>query len=179
MTLYVLIVSLYIAYLAFAAGGGQAGVDYHTFMEQGQRLLNGEQVYTTNSYYPLPYVTIFAVFSAMPATISLVLWHTLPLLVVIWAARWQLWPLLFAPVFAHFAGGQSSVVGLIVIAGILRYPNNWRGGVCLAIALLKPQLAVLPLLWYMPHWVYYIVQRHRLPAPALSLDSIGNKVWWI
>jgi hypothetical protein len=172
-----LVAPVYAAYLVFILTQQQAGVDYHTFVLIGQRFLDGYNVYTfDNSYYPLPYVMIFAVLAALPSVISIALWHMVPLVAVLMAARWQAWPLLFAPVFAHFVGGQTSVVGLLAVYGFLRYRDEWYGGAWLAVAMLKPQLALLPLLWCALDWWPRL--RHRqIPPQAAAFVIVTGLIY--
>lgn len=56
----------YLLYVAFVIREGQGPIDYETFMDIGSRLLEGQEVYGTNSYHPMPYVMIFALFAACP-----------------------------------------------------------------------------------------------------------------
>lgn len=100
----------------FVIGNGRGGVDYETFMEIGARFNAGEPIWTENSYYPLPYVLVFAFFSALPRELSVLLWHLIPVIAALVIARWRLSILLFAPLFAHMVGGQTAVFAMIGLA---------------------------------------------------------------
>lgn len=166
------LLALYVAYIAFIVANGQASVDFHTFISIGQRFLEDDEVYIENSYYPLPYVLVFAALAALPSSIAMIVWHAVPLIAALWAARWHLWPLAFAPVFAHFVGAQTAVVGLLAVYGYARWRDNWRGGAMLAIAMLKPQLALLPLAWAGAHWLKAVYHEHTLPKQAWAFGLV-------
>ena len=53
----------YLLYIDYVIRGGRGPVDYETFINIGDRFLNGNNVYGENSYYPMPYVLVFALFS--------------------------------------------------------------------------------------------------------------------
>lgn len=166
------LLAFYVAYLAFVAVNEQASVDYHTFVSIGQRFLDGDEVYTENSYYPLPYVLVFAVLAALPVSLSIVLWHATPIVAALWAAHWRLWPLAFAPLFAHFTGAQTSVVGLLAVYGYFRWRDDWRGGAMLAIATLKPQLVLLPLAWAAIDWIRTAYHQRVLHKQVLAFGIV-------
>ena len=72
----------YLMYVGYVVSTNQAPIDYNTFMEIGQRLLEVAPVYVLNSYYLMPYVVVFGIFSLQPRPISLAygysyrwLWH--------------------------------------------------------------------------------------------------------
>jgi hypothetical protein len=158
----------YILYVAFIIRANQGPVDYETFMEIGHRLLAGKEVYGENSYYPLPFVMIFACFSWLPRPLSMALWFLLPVLLALAIAGWRPYPLLFAPVFSHFVGGQTSVFGLLGLWGYRRQiaPENISGGIWLGLTLLKPQLGLVPLAFAISQWVSYFRSRRRIPRQA-------------
>jgi hypothetical protein len=60
--------------------------------------------------------------------------------------------LLFAPLFAHFLGGQTAIVGLVGLWGYMRYRDDKSGGAFLALMLLKPQLGLVPILYAARGW---------------------------
>ena len=156
----------YLAYLAFVIRLNQGPVDYETFMGIGREFLRGGQVYGENSYYPLPYVTVFAVFSLLPKFLSLTLWLLLPVVVALLISGWRPYVLLFAPVFSHFVGGQTSVFGLLGLWGFHRHsrPDQVLGGVWLSLTLLKPQLGIVPLAYAIGQWWRYWRLHRRVPA---------------
>ncbi len=175
ITLLILVVP-YILYLAYIVSNDQGPVDYETFMEIGQSLIQGEHVYGENSYYPLPYIAVFAVFSGLPRSISMILWLGLPVLVAVLAVGFHPYVLLFAPLFSHFVGGQSSVFGLLGYWGYRRNLdlNGWAGGVFLALTALKPQLGIVPIGFAAIQWVKYIRGQRSIPNQLISfLLAIG------
>lgn len=160
----------YILYLLFVLRLGQGPVDYETFMSIGKRFLNHQQIYVENSYYPLPFVMIFALFSALPKWLSLMIWLSLPVAIALFITKGHPWVFLFAPLFAHFVGGQSSWVGMLGLWGYLTFPagTSLWGGCFLALAFLKPQLAVLPFLHALMQWWRYIWSHHKVPRQAVG-----------
>jgi len=163
--LLVALLSIYGAYLVFILRQQQGAVDYETFMNIGRRFLNGQMIWVENSYYPLPFVILFGVFAAMPKWLSIILWHApLPIMALL-ITRWNPLSLLFAPVFAHFLGGQTALPGML---GFWRYRgqatevHSWQGGAWLALTLLKPQLAIAPVLWALWTWLGVWRRDHRL-----------------
>src|SRR5687767_3016154 len=93
--LYTVVILLYVGYIVFILQYSHAAVDYETFMGIGSRFRTGEPVWTENSYYPLPYVLVFALFSALPHPLSIVLWHVTPVIAALYIARWKPWVLLY------------------------------------------------------------------------------------
>jgi hypothetical protein len=176
--LYILIGLLYVAYIIFIIVGNRSGVDYETFMQIGDRFRSGQAVWTENSYYPMPYVMIFGLFSALPRPLSMLIWHGAPILLALYITRGKPWPLLFAPLFAHTIGGQTAVFGLL---GLYIYRQNrerWQGGIGLAILLIKPQLAICPLLWAGVTWLDEIRHERRIPRQSIAF-GIGALVIFI
>lgn len=159
---------LYVAYAGFTIHNGRGPVDYETFMTIGGHFLRHEPVYTENSYYPLPFVMVFAVFAWLPRPLSLGAWLLLPVLTALAIRRWQPAILLFAPIFGHFVGGQSSIFGLIGIWGYRRFADLDRraGGFFLALLTFKPQLAIFPCIWALATWVQALRARRSVPAQA-------------
>ncbi|GAB4479554.1 MAG: hypothetical protein Kow0088_20630 [Anaerolineales bacterium] len=160
----------YGSYLAYVLWAGQGPVDYQTFMSIGERFLQGKQVYVENSYYPLPYVMIFAFFRLLPTSLSLVLWLATPVLCALFITRGKPWVLIFAPLYAHFVGGQSSLFGMLSVWGYKQnlQADKAKGGIFLALTLLKPQLAIFPTLFALWHWMQYFRSTKKLPAQLIA-----------
>jgi hypothetical protein len=62
--------------------------------------------------------------------------------------------LLFAPTFGHFVGGQTAVFGMLGLWGYRKYisTSSLTGGIFLGLALLKPQLGIIPLAFALTQW---------------------------
>lgn len=150
---------------------GSAPIDYLTFIEMGQSLLEGTFAYRVNVYYPLPAVAVFAVFAWLPDWLSLTLWFVLPVLLALWILEWDPLVLLYAPLLSHFLGGQASVFVLIGLWAVLQYRDSWKGGSLLALSLLKPQLALIPFAYAAVGWVRAWRQARRLPAQLLAFAA--------
>lgn len=166
----------YLLYLGFVLRLGHGPVDYETFMEIGRRLLDHQEVYVENSYYPLPYVFVFSFFVLLPKPFSLVLWLSLPVLVALWISKGKPWVLLYAPLFSHFVGGQSSLVALLGFWGywMKRSENSAFGGIFLSFTLLKPQLAIIPLCFAFANWIRVIICQRRIPKQAIGMLSAST-----
>lgn len=169
------ILTLYLAYVFFVIQNNRGPIDYEIFMEIGTRLRAGNAVYTENSYYPLPYVVIFAAFSALPRPVSMAIWLLLPVAVALMITRGKPYALLYAPTFGHFVGGQSSVFGLLGFWGYRRYenPEKIQGGLWLALTLLKPQLAIIPCIWAGIQWVKYFRMNRKIPVQVWGFLAMG------
>ncbi|MCD4673691.1 MAG: hypothetical protein K8R77_13590, partial [Anaerolineaceae bacterium] len=76
----ILLLTPYLIYIGLAIHTNRGPVDYETFMNIGSRLLSGGEVYGENSYYPMPYVMVFAVFSWLPRPISMALCLLVPVI---------------------------------------------------------------------------------------------------
>lgn len=165
----------YLLFLAYMLSSGSTPVDYSDFMRIGRSLLEGQFAYRPNVYYPLPTITIFALFAALPQALSVVLWFALPVLLALWITRWDPLVLLFAPLLSHFFGGQASIFGLIGFWGILHYRQSWKGGSLLAVSLLKPQLALIPVVYSVWGWVNAWLDTRKIPAPltAFGLTALA------
>jgi hypothetical protein len=157
----------YLLYAAYIILGGRGPVDFETFMSIGARLASGLNPYGPNSYYPLPFVFLFAALSLLPKPIAMALWFFGPLAVILMASNWRPWVLLFAPVFAHFVGGQADIFAVL---GLWGFNTNSRGlsGAWLALTLLKPQLAVVPVTFAMVGWVLSIRSTRTFPKPLIQ-----------
>ncbi|MBL8045831.1 MAG: DUF2029 domain-containing protein [Anaerolineales bacterium] len=160
----------YLAYLSFIIQLNQGPIDYETFMQIGQRWRDGAEVYVENSYYPLPYVMIFAAFSALPRPLSMALWLGWPVLAVLIITRGRAWALWFAPVFAHFVGGQSSALAMLGLWGFRRnlQTDSAKAGMWLSLMTLKPQLGLLPILFAVGQWYKLYRATGRVPRSAWS-----------
>lgn len=166
----------YLLYLGFVLRLGHGPVDYETFMEIGKRLLDHQEVYIENSYYPLPYVLIFSFFALLPKPLSLILWLSLPVLVALWISKGKPWVLLYAPLFSHFVGGQSSMVALLGFWGyrMKQSENSALGGVFLSLTLLKPHLAIIPLGFAFADWMMVVIRQRRMPNQAIGWLSAST-----
>jgi hypothetical protein len=171
----------YLLYVGFVIAIDQGPVDYETFMGIGGRWLAGQPVYgVVNSYYPMPAVLIFGLFRLLPRPLSLGLWLLLPALAAWLIAGRRPWVLLFGPLFAHVAGGQSAGLALLGLWGYRRsrQPEDWRGGLWLALLAFKPQLALLPLAAAGWEWLGFLRRRRGIPPQALSWAA-GMLAWWL
>lgn len=166
--LLVLLLVPYVFYVWFIIQGDQGPVDYETFMSIGGRLLAGEEVWVENSYYPMPYVMIFAAFRWLPRPLSMALWHLGPVVAALAISRWNPWVLLYAPLFGHAVGGQTAVFAMLGLWGYRRHADaqDWRGGAWLVLSLLKPQLGLVPLVWALAQWWKHFRDTRRLPRQA-------------
>ncbi len=153
---------VYTVFLYFAIRAGQAGVDYSTFMTIGQHWVSGQYVYIVNSYYPMPYVALFAFFSQLPQWLSMFLWLGFPVILAVLITG--PWVLFYAPLFAHFVGGQTALFGMLGLYGYRHYSSRFLGGALLALTALKPQLAVFPVGWALVEWVKSYRQTQKVPA---------------
>lgn len=156
----------YILYLVYILLIDRGPVDYETFMGIGDRFLTGQQVYGENSYYPMPYVMIFAFFRWLPRPLSMVLWFLLPVAAALYISKWNPLILLFSPLYSHFLGGQSSMPAMLGLWGYRAHsdPGDAWGGVWLALCMLKPQLAILPLGWALFQWLRWYNSKKQIPS---------------
>lgn len=145
LVVLILLLAFYLGYVLFVIQVDQGPVDYETFMQIGGRFLAGQEVYGENSYYPMPFVLIFAFFAQLPRPISMALWLLLPVMTALMISGWKPWVLLFAPLFGHFVGGQSAMFGLLGYWGYRKgkETNQMGTGFLLALTLLKPQLGLI------------------------------------
>lgn len=177
LALILLLLIPYAMYLVYVVRAGNGPIDYETFMQIGGSLLAGQEVYGENSYYPLPYVAIFALFRAMPKPLSLILWLGFPVSIALAASGFLPCVLLFAPVFSHFAGGQASIVGLLGFWGYRKnlVLDDFRGGAFLAITMLKPQLGLVPLGYAIYRWCQHYLKEREVPRQlyGFALVSLG------
>jgi hypothetical protein len=164
----------YATYIAFLLKTGTAPVDYDTFMNTGEKFLSGQQVYGENSYYPMPYVMIFALFKMMPQPMSIVLWLGLPIIIAYVASGFEPLVLLFAPLFSHFSGGQASAVCLLGFWGYRRSLglNQYRGGMLLALTMLKPQLGIVPVAYAGHSWIQHFRRTRTIPAQLYGFVGV-------
>ncbi|MDX9864271.1 MAG: hypothetical protein RBT34_05630 [Anaerolineaceae bacterium] len=164
----ILLLTPYLIYIGLAIYTDRGPVDYATFMDIGGRLLLGGEVYGENSYYPMPYVIIFAAFAWLPRAVSLALWLLGPVLAALFISGGNPLVLLFAPVFGHFAGGQSAVFGMLGLWGYRKHTqsDNAAGGVWLGLTMLKPQLGIIPLVFAAVQWWKVLRTEKRIPRQA-------------
>jgi len=164
----VLLLIPYFLYLAFIIRTDQGPVDYETFMDIGHRLRTGTEVYGENSYYPFPFVCIFAFFDWLPRPLSMIIWFLAPVVMALAFSGWNPLILLFAPLFGHFLGGQTAALGMLGLWGYRRspVPESIRGGIFLALTLLKPQLGIVPFVFAAVQWLRYMHQHRRIPRQA-------------
>lgn len=161
---------LYILYVWFIIQHNRGAVDYETFMRIGRRFLDGKEIWGENSYYPFPYVMVFAFFSQLPRPLSILIWHVGPVLIALAISDWDLRVLAFAPLFGHMVGGQTAVFAMLGTWGYRRYADSqdWRGGVWLALTLLKPQLGLIPVGWAITQWWKFFSRTKNMPSQAWS-----------
>ena len=135
-------------------------------MRIGRNFLSGQPVYGENSFYPMPYVGIFTIFSELPFTLSFLIWVFIPVLFALYISDWSPLILLFAPLFGHFAGGQTAFFALVGFWGYRRNQNAAWSGIWLALLLLKPQLAIATLLWAGWKWFQQMIKERKIPLQA-------------
>ena len=166
LTLIILII--YVFYVRFVIANDRGPVDYEIFMEIGGRFLNHQPVYVENSYYPLPYVMVFAFFVWLPRPLGILVWFLAPIVAVLIIARWKPGLLLFAPVISHFLGGQTALPAMLGLWGYRsrRQPDDLWGGVWLAVITFKPQLVIFPAAWAAWQWLQYFRSNKRVPLQA-------------
>lgn len=168
--LLILLLALpYLLYIGFIISIDRGPVDYETFMEIGARFSGGEVIYGDNSYYPMPFVFIFSFFSWLPRSLSMALWMLLPVIAALIISGWSPYILLFAPTFGHFLGGQTSVFSMLGLWGYRRNisPQSITGGIWLAVMTMKPQLAIIPIIFASIQWWKSLRTQKRIP----------NQVW--
>jgi hypothetical protein len=165
ISLILLLALPYLLYIGFIIRIDRGPVDYETFMDIGARLYGGEAIYGENSYYPMPFVIIFSLFSWLPRPLSMALWMLLPVIAALIISEWSPYILLFAPTFGHFLGGQTSVFSMLGLWGYRRdpFPQSISGGIWLAVMTMKPQLAIIPIIFASYQWWKSIRAKKRIP----------------
>jgi hypothetical protein len=165
----------YFLYLAYIISANRGAIDYETFMAIGQRFLHGQPVWIESSYYPIPYVIIFAFFSLLPRGVSMLIWHAGPVLIALAITNWSPWILLFGPLYGNMVGGQSAIFAMLGLWGYRKHINtdDWRAGFWLGILLLKPHLGIFPILWACLHWFGYVRRERRIPRQAIGFVATG------
>ena len=168
ITAVILLLTPFLIYTGLAVYTDRGPVDYETFMDIGGRLLAGGDVYGENSYYPMPYVMIFAAIAWLPRQLGIALWLLGPVLAALFISGGNPLVLLFAPVFGHFAGGQSSVFGMLGLWGYRKHTqsDHAAGGVWLGLTMLKPQLGIIPLAFAAVQWWKSLRTEKRIPRQA-------------
>jgi hypothetical protein len=122
-------------------------------------------------------VLVFTFFASLPLSLSIALWHGIPLLIGLYAARFRAWVLMFAPLFAHVVGGQSSVFGLVGLYGYRRYADQWYAGIFRAVMTFRPQLALAPLIWAEWQWQRTIRTTRRMPDQLWAFRRCVPDLW--
>lgn len=170
ITAAALLLAPYLLYTVFVIHIDRGPVDYETFMQIGQRLAEGQEVYGENSFYPMPYVMIFALFSLLPRPVSMAVWLLSPVLTALLITGGNPLVLLFAPLFGHCAGGQSAIFGMLGLWGYRKDQDtdNWAGGVFLGLTTLKPQLGIIPVAYACAQWWKKFQATQRIPRQAVA-----------
>lgn len=161
--LLIILLSFYSLYVFFVLRSGTRPIDYETFMQIGQNLVEGNQIYGENSYYPMPYVGIFAIFSQLPFPLSFIFWVFIPIFCALVITGWSPLILLFAPLFGHFLGGQTAIFGMLGLWGYRKNQMSKWSGIWLSLLLLKPQLAIAPLGWATYRWTKQFRSEKKIP----------------
>ena len=173
--LLILLLIPYILYIFFIVKNDQGPIDYETFMRIGKQLTSGGEIYGENSYYPFPYVILFSFFFHLPRSISMILWLSIPVITALFISKFNPLILLFSPVGSHFLGGQTSVFGLLGLWGYRKnkQPDEFMGGVWLAIMTMKPQLAIFPLIWAGIQWGRFLKINKKIPLQIYSFIGVS------
>jgi len=162
-----LILALYVGFAFVALRQSSGPVDYETFMRIGRAFVEKRPVYMENSFYPMPYVGIFSLFYRLPFVTSYLVWVFLPVILALFISNFSPLILLFAPLFSHFTGGQSAIFGMLGLWGYRKNQKSIWGGIWLSILLLKPQLAIAPLIWAGWSWVKEFKARKKVPKQMI------------
>ncbi len=162
--------AIYGFYISWMINTKNGPIDFLTFLRIGNLLNTHQEVYITNSYYPMPYVWIFGFLSAIPREISVVLWFVLPVLFAMYITKWNPWVLFFGPLLSHFIGGQSAIFGMIGMWGFRKFQaeNTLTAGILLGLVAFKPQLLIVPLLYALYTWVLFIYKHRSFPKQAIG-----------
>ena len=165
-----LLLLFFFLYVYFNIHNNEAPIDYKTFMDIGHRFRSGQNFYGENSYYPLPFVMVFAFFDWLPRALSITLWLLLPVLAALLISGFSPLTLLYAPLVGHFLGGQSVLFGLLGFWGYRKHQqtDSISGGIWLALTTFKPQLAIAPCAWAFSRWWLDFRHTKRVPRQALA-----------
>jgi hypothetical protein len=180
--LLLIILSFYSLYFIFVINIGIGPIDYETFMQIGHNLIEGKHIYGENSYYPMPYVGIFAIFSQLPFSLSFLFWVFIPVFCALVISGWSPLILLFAPLLGHFLGGQTAIFGMLGLWGYRKNHMSKWAGIWLSLLLLKPQLAIAPLGWITYKWVKQFISEKKIPDQLIIFlisTSIIFLPWFI
>lgn len=122
---------------------GALGFDFSIFWEAARGVLAGQSPYATQGFFsPFPFLMPIIPFGLLPYQVAFALWTLVNLISLVFLARRRThMALIFLPVFFALWVGQ---VDLMIIA--LAFTGTWWG---LALATLKPQLAI----WLVPFFV--------------------------
>lgn len=170
ITATALLLAPYLLYTGFVIHIDRGPVDYETFMDIGRRLTAGQEVYGENSYYPMPYVMIFALLSLLPRPVSMAVWLLAPVFSALLITRGNPLILLFAPLFGHCAGGQSAIFGMLGLWGYRKHQDtaDRAGGAFLGLTTLKPQLGIIPVAYACVQWWKAFRATRRIPRQAAA-----------
>jgi len=163
------------------------GFDFEILWHIGQAILRGLSPYSLpQSVYPPAASLIFTPLALLPMEISYAMFLLANgVLLVALTKRRALGWMTYVPVLFMFAAGQTSLLLLPAIL-LLRSKRRWASGLAVALFLLKPQVAVVVLPWFMIRWL--IGDRERLvwsagwsliinAAPLLYRPTIYAE-WW-
>ncbi|MGC8856920.1 MAG: hypothetical protein ACP5QU_08980 [Anaerolineae bacterium] len=127
--------------------------DYENYRQAGRLLLSGQNPYGPHRYYPLPTVLwIFVPLALLPEAFRL-LWVLGAFLAILIVQRKDGWLLFFFfPLWIVVRDGMLEGWLLLPLAVFLRGSPGWAG-LTAALLLLKPQLALLPLVYALLSWL--------------------------
>lgn len=122
------------------------GYDFVIFWEAARAFVAGQSPYTVQGFFsPLPFLLPFLPLAFLPYGVAFSVWAALNLIALATLTRWHmLRALLFLPVLFALWVGQ---VDLIIVA--LGFTGTWWG---LALATLKPQLAIWMVPFFAVRW---------------------------
>jgi len=127
--------------------------DYDNYRQAGKLLLAGQNPYGPHRYYPLPTVFwIFVPLALLPDWFRLI-WVLAAFLAILLVQRKNGWLFfLFSPLWIVVRDGMLEGWLLLPLSVFLRNVPGWAG-LSAAILLLKPQLALLPIVYALISWL--------------------------